>query len=107
MLWIVPAGTFLTVKDFREVYEQLYPQRLKWRPIGVRLGLQCDLLENIEDQYRKNEKRLEQTLMEWLRRRHLNPTWQSLIDALRHRTVGDEGAAEDLEEYVMSGAEGG
>ncbi len=92
----------LTVSDLREVYDQMYPQMVNWWPIGLRLGLPHYILDDIGDQYRKNEQRLEKVLLEWLRRRKFRPSWQSLIDALNHKTVGNEGAAEDLLVYLLS-----
>ncbi len=85
----------------------MYPQMVIWRPIGLRLSLPPYILDDIEDQYRKNEQRLEKVLLEWMRRRNLRPSWQSLIDALNHQTVGDEGAAEDLLVYLQSRAAAG
>ncbi len=92
----------LTISDYTEVYDRLHPQRLKWKPIGERLNLRINDLENIDDENRSNDQRLKKMILGWLRRRNLKPTWQSLIDALRHRTVDEEGAAEDLLEYLLS-----
>ncbi len=97
----------LTISDCKEVYDRLHPQRLKWKPIGERLNLDTNDLENIDDEYRSNEQRLRKMIHDWLRRSSLKPTWQSLIDALRHRTVNEEGAAEDLLEYLLSRAAAG
>ncbi len=95
----------LTVNDLKEVYDQMYPQMVNWRPIGLRLRLPPYLLDNIGDQYGKNEQRLEKMLLEWLKRSNsLRPSWQPLIDALNHHTVGDERAADVIREYVLSKA---
>ncbi len=91
----------LTESDLKEVYGQMYPQMLKWRPIGLRLDLSAYILDNIGDQYRKNERRLEMVLLEWLRRRKFHPSWQSLIDALNHHTVNGQGLADEIREYVL------
>ncbi len=103
-LFSTVLNRLLTVSDLREVYDQMYPQHVNWRPIGLRLGLPNYILDNIGDQYQKNEQRLEKVLLEWLRRRSLCPSWQSLIDALNHKTVGDEEAAEDLLQYLQTTA---
>ncbi len=92
------------MRDFREVYAQMYPQRVRWHPIGLCLGFPLRVLEHIGDEYRQNEQRLEKMLVEWLRRPNLQPSWQSLIDALNHPTVGGEGAADDIRKYVLSKA---
>ncbi len=86
------------------MYSRLHPQRRRWFQIGVRLGLRHDVLENIEDQYRDNDRRLQNVVITWLRLRGLQPTWLALVDALRHEMVGDEGAAERIREYVVSKA---
>ncbi len=82
----------------------MYPQRVSWHPIGLRLGFPVRVLERIGNEYRQNEQRLEKMLLEWLRRRNFQPSWQSLIDALNHPTVGGEGAADDIRKYVLSKA---
>ncbi len=68
------------------------------------MGLRHDVLENIEDQYSDNDGRLREMVVTWLRLRGLQPTWLALMDALRHKTIGDEGAAEGIREYVVSKA---
>ncbi len=88
----------LTVSDYKEVYNQLYSRRIKWRPIGVCLGLSPD---DLDDENRRNEQWLEKMILDWLRQRTLNPTWQSVIDALRHHTVRLEGAAEYIRKYLL------
>ncbi len=42
-------------------------------------------------------------ILAWLNGRgKKTPTWQSLIDALNHFAVGEEGVAEDIRTYVLS-----
>ncbi len=94
----------LTVRDIREVYAQMYPQRLRWHPIGLHLGFPLRVLKHIEDEYRQNDQQFGKMLLEWLRRPNLQTSWQSLIDALNHPTVGGEGAADDIRKYVLSKA---
>lgn len=97
----VYSAGLLTVDNLYEVYSKVYPQMLKWRPMGLCLKLPHFILANIEDQYRDNAKCLEKMLLAWLRKGQ-DTTWQALIDALRELIVGEEGAAEDLEEYLKS-----
>ncbi len=101
LLSLPAAGTLLTEDDFCEVYHQLSAKRVRRRPIGLHLGLPYHILENIEDQYRDNDLRLQNVVVTWLRLRGLHPTWLALMDALRHETVGDEGAAGGIREYVV------
>ncbi len=101
------ADRLLTLDDFQAVYEKLYPLRGKWHFIGVQLGISLEHLDNYEDDYRNNHQCLRMVILDWLRRRKLRPTWKALIEALRHETVGDEGAAHDLQELVMMGTQPG
>ncbi len=96
------ADRLLTLDDFQAVYEQLYPLRGKWESIGELLGLSQDL-DNYKVEYKNNHQRLRMVILDWLRWRKLRPTWKALIEALRDETVGDEGAAHDLQELVMMG----
>ncbi len=36
---------------------------------------------------------------------NLRPCWKTLIEALRHQTVGEEGAAADLHKFVIERTE--
>ncbi len=85
----------------------MHSLRFKWKPIGERLSLDINDLQNIDEENRNNDQRLEKMILDWLKRRSVKPTWQSLIDALRHETVGEEGAAEDIQEYLQSRAAAG
>lgn len=107
-MYFTTVGKLLTVDDFREVYGRVYPQRLRWRPIGLCLGVHATILENTEYQYFRNtEQCLEKTLLDWLRRPTLRPTWQALINALKDKIVGEEGAAEALLNFLKSKAANG
>lgn len=93
------------MEDFREVYSEIYPHRANWHPIGLQLNLSPNDLVNIGDECRTNDQRVGRMLCEWLRKRQtLRPTWQALIDALSHHTVGCEDGAEDLRKYLIKRA---
>lgn len=78
---------------------------MKWHPIGLRLYVPIDVLENISVELVWNDQRLRKMLLELLRRHlRLNPTWRAIMDALKHLTVGEEAAAEDLRQYLESKA---
>ncbi len=97
----------LTVADFQVVYDRVYHQRRHWRPIGERLGLNTEDLENYEYDYQKSRDLLRKVILEWLRQRNLRPCWKALIDALNHQTVDEEGAACDLLKFVMESSQAG
>ena len=89
--------------DFENVYEELFDAREKWREIGRKLGLQRSDLNNIEEEYVHNARRLEEVLTVWLKRPSLTPSWQSLIHALRAKIVDEGGIAGIIEDkYVIS-----
>ncbi len=87
----------LTEKDFKKVYNALYEARVKWRPIGIELGLQLSDLDDIEKRFFTmwgNDRCLEETIRKWLKSR---PNWEKLIAALKSAPVGEEGVACDIE----------
>lgn len=107
-LYISTVDRLLTADDYREVYSMLYPQRLQWYPIGLQINVPHDVLENLKAECRENEQCLQKMLLYWLRMKQtMRPTWQALIDALRCKTVGNEGAADDLQKYLTSRASEG
>ncbi len=71
----------------------VFEARVNWRPIGIELGLNIVKLNDIEERYRGNDRRMEEVVSEWLNKQSLNPCWQSLVDVLKDRTVGEEGVA--------------
>ncbi len=79
----------------------------KWESIGKLLGFSQEDLDNYEVEYRNNHQRLRIVILDWPRWRKLRPTWKALIEALRDVTVGDEGAAHDLQALVMMGTRPG
>ncbi len=83
------ADATLTAADFKVVYDATYKAQGCWRPLGERLELELHELENITG---KNEDCLQKVLSLWLKRRSKDPTWAKLVAALRHETVGADGA---------------
>ncbi len=95
--------TPLRESDVTEVCDQLDGVKVRWEIIGQHLDLPNKILEDIEDQYKNNQKRLRKMILAWLKGRGKRPpTWQSLIDALKHHTVGENATAEDIRTYVLS-----
>ncbi len=70
------------------MYNALYEARTKWRPIGIQLDIKVSDLDDIEDTYKGNDRRLEEMVCIWLKNR---PNWEALIAALKSPQV-DEGA---------------
>ena len=74
----------------------------KWRQIGVALGFQPDVLNVIEEENRgKPFNCFTDLLSRWLKwapPKHKLPTLETLADALREGTVGEERVAYNLEQ---------
>ncbi len=86
------AVKILTINDFCTVVDATFEARGKWRQLGDRL-LSHHEVENIEGD---NAKCLRAVLSVWLKNRKRSPTWAKLLAALRHKTVGEEGVADDI-----------
>ncbi len=83
--------------------DQLDGVKVEWENIGLHLDLPYSILDNIGKEHGTNQKRLQQMILAWLKGRgKKTPTWQSLIDALKHDTVGENATADDIRTYVLS-----
>ncbi len=82
--------------DLVHVYEELFYVRAKWRPIGLKLGLDPGTLDAIEQRQANPHDRLEAVLLDWLRVTK-GATWEQLIDALQSALVREIKLAEKLE----------
>ncbi len=91
------TGKALTGNDFRKVYNALYEARTKWRPIGIQLDIKVSDLDDIEDTYKGNDRRLEEMVRKWLKNR---PNWEALIAALKSPQVDEGGVAYEIESPV-------
>ncbi len=84
------------MSDFREVRAALHIARLQWQNLGIELGISVDDLENMRDEGRDNEQRLEKMVMAWLGTQSLLPSWEKLVGALQTEVVGREDVAQDI-----------
>ena len=97
-----PAGTAkLHGDDLGIVVEAVYGARYKWYGIGLQLGLVPSVLEGIEQQYSGTEDRLRVLLTHWLKQVDPVPSWVTLIEALRSKTVSELRLAKQLEKYYI------
>ncbi len=90
--------TALTIADMREVKSAVYDARAKWRAIGLELGISKDDLDCIEKS--DIDRCLEEMLALWLRRPRMNPSWESLVGALKSATVDRMDVAEEIGMFV-------
>ena len=70
----------------KAVYEVLVDICHKWKFIGIALGVEHPVLNQIECQFPNNPKdSLVKIVEEWLK--SCDPTWKGLVNALRSQTV--------------------
>jgi len=70
----------------------------KWHSLGIQLGLPPELLNAIEQNYSKDSQRCcVQMFHEWLVHPELEPSWSSLIEALKSDFVCRRDVACELE----------
>ena len=86
----------LGTKDLVHVYEELFYVRAKWRPIGLKLGLDPGTLDAIKQGQANPHDRLEAVLLDWLQVTK-GATWEQLINALQSALVREIKLAEKLE----------
>ncbi len=78
------------------VLTELIGIRLDWENIGLGLRLSPGILQALKDPYKPAADCLTDMLREWLNRSP-DPSWQSLIRALRSPIVGKDTLANHLE----------
>lgn len=77
----------LTADNIQEVRMKVWPARAKWYDIGIELGLPVGDLDAIERKNNHNpDECITDMLILWLRQS--TATWETLIAALRQKTVG-------------------
>lgn len=79
-----------------EVKRAVYAARAQWRNIGYELGFQRDDVVSIEQQFSDSERCLEEVLTSWLTKPSMNPSWQSLTEALNSKMVNRSDIAEEI-----------
>ena len=84
------------------MYDTLHEARKKWRIIGRKLSIERSILGNIEAEHSNNDRCLEEMISTFLKRRSPNPTWQVVINALKHKVVAEGALAEELEKKYSS-----
>ncbi len=93
-------GDILSSQNLVEVLQLLYSARTKWYNIGLVLGLNPHDLNSIRGE---DDECLRRVLEMWLQMSEsLQPTWQSLLEALRSEIVRHEHTAQEIEKYLKS-----
>lgn len=78
-------------------FKKLLPLAEKWKIIGILIGLETHILENIKKDEGGVQDCLGKMLSEWLKMADPPPTWKDIIDAVQ--TV-DPSKAEEIKEYL-------
>ena len=87
----------LVIDDLHNVQTKVWEGRAKWYNIGLALKLTPGTLDAIrKTNHHVVDDCLIAMLKEWLSKPELNPSWSGLATALRDKTVGLEGIAEQL-----------
>ena len=92
--------------DYRDIIEVLWPGKLKWYNIGLRLEVEKDELDTINMEAGNDTgEKLRQMVSSRLRM--VNPcTWTDIYEALKHPTVGMAKVAEGLKKEKPNMPEG-
>ena len=88
---------YIGIDDLQEVRSQLISVAVKWRYIGLQLGLKADQLERIDANNSDIESCLNSMLKDWLRRAYDTrvcgePSWQKLSEGVGCRAGGNNPA---------------
>ena len=87
----------MNVRDLYKVQDAVWPARAKWYDIGLRLGILAGTLDAIAAAHLRNpDECFTNTIKEWLKNDEPQPTWESLVDALRSPVVGYADLANNL-----------
>ena len=88
-------GVALGIEDLQEVRSQLMEVEVKWRDIGLELGITYPQLQKIKTENSNDVTScLTAMLIDWLNKsynisRYGEPSWQRLNEAVRQRAGGD------------------
>ena len=92
VVWLF--AVMLTVEDLQTVTRELLPVAERWKAIGCALQLDMTKFEDEMQQHgsrthRSAEDCLSEMLREWMKCPNAQPTWYSIVDALRSPAVGE------------------
>ena len=86
----------LSPNDLRRVQDAIWEARAKWYNLGLGLNITPDTLDSIELANQQNPDRCFRAMLtKWLRK-HQQPTWSALAEALRSPSVELTHLAEEI-----------
>ena len=93
----LPYAELLGIDNMREVLDVFWDYRMKWKMIGMELGIDMDTLDSISVSNRNAEDSLVELIGVWLRRSNPVPT-RTVMDAVLQSSrvvhVADEAPGE-------------
>ena len=95
-------STKLISSDLATVRDALFDVRSKWEDIGIELLSKNDTDATKTEKYNDAVGYLTAMLSVYLKRAKPEPSWKSIIDALKAKAVGESRLAEELEEKYLS-----
>ena len=81
------SGNKLTSDDLGCVLEGVLDAAAQWYNLGLKLKVRTTTLDSIQEDFTATQHRLREMLKAWLNTGD-NPSWKTLIDALRSPVVG-------------------
>ena len=96
--WLPIYYAYTGIDDLQCVLEELVDVEKKWLRLGLALGLRQPTLKNIKDENDDIDDCKMEMLTQWLKKmENSDPSWRSLVDALRNPTVKHKEIAEVIE----------
>ena len=95
LLFFNLPGNKLTSDDLGCVLEEVLDASAQWYNLGLRLKVRTGTLDSIRKQFPDPKDQLREMFKDWLKTGD-NPTWKTLTDALRSRSVGASRLVGDL-----------
>ena len=92
----LPGKIILTLDDLRLLLEELLDVQTKWYHLGLQLKVSVEKLDRIRKEFPDPRDQLLEMLNAWLTTSD-NPSWKTVTDALRSRSVGASLLANILE----------
>ena len=97
-------GNVLTSDDLGLLLEELLDVHEEWYPLGLLLKVSTKTLERIRTQFLDSRHQLQEMLKFWLTTAD-KPSWNTLTDGLRSRSVGASQLASVLKTKYCLGEE--
>jgi len=95
----------LNTEDLGVIYDELFDIRAKSYNLGLQLKVPVGTLDSITKQYPDHSEQLRETLKTWLKMA-AQQKWQTIVEILRSRTIGELKLASDIQIKYCRGTSG-